>query len=102
MTARDTSRSSRGSNSSSAVPDINAMRKLAYFVALSLLAHLVVIFGARLELPQRAAEPLPLEVRLQPAAPPVLLRPRPHRHATPKPAPIVPAPILTAPPQVAA
>ena len=80
------------------------MRKLAYFVALSLLAHLVVIFGARLELPQRAAEPLPLEVRLQPAAPPppVLLRPRPHRHATPKPAPIVPAPILTAPPQVAA
>ena len=80
------------------------MRKLAYFVALSLLAHLVVIFGARLELPQRAADPLPLEVRLQPAAPPppVVLRPRPTPHAAPDPAPIVTAPILTAPPQIAA
>ena len=80
------------------------MRKLAYFIAASLLAHLVAIYGVRLELPRRAAEPLPLEVRLQPAAPPrpVLLRPRAHRHAARKPAPIVPAPILTAPPQIAA
>jgi len=78
------------------------MRKLAYFVALSLLAHLVGIYGVRLDLPRRAAEPLPLEVRLQPAAPPppVLLRPRPHPHAAPP--PIVPAPLLTAPPQIAA
>lgn len=80
------------------------MRKLAYFVAASLLAHLVGIYGVQLELPRRAAEPMPLEVRLQPTAPspPVLLRPRPRTYATPKPAPIAPAPIITAPPQIAA
>ncbi len=86
------------------MPDINAIRKLAYFVALSLLAHLAGIYGVRIELPRRAAEPLPLEVRLQPAAPPPLvpLRPRPHPLAAPEPALIVPAPILTVPPQIAA
>jgi hypothetical protein len=86
--------------------NINTMRKLASFIALSLLAHLMVLYGVRLELPQRVAEPLPLEVRLQPTAPPppVLLRPRPHPHAAPRPAPppVVPTPILTAPPQIAA
>ncbi|MEK7836175.1 MAG: DUF3108 domain-containing protein, partial [Pseudomonadota bacterium] len=58
------------------------------------------------ELPQRAAEPLPLEVQLRPAAPPppvvVRPRPRPRPRAAPTPAPIVPAPIVTAPPQIAA
>ena len=85
------------------MPDLNAMRKLAYFVAASLLAHLVAIYGVRLELPQRAAEPPPLEVRMQPAAPPppVLLRPRARRHAAPNPAPMVPAPILAVPSQIA-
>lgn len=88
--------------------DADTQRKFAYFVALSLAAHLVVIFGARLELPQRAAEPLPLEVRLQPAPPPppVVVRPRLRRRpqAAPKPAsvPIVPAPIFAAPTQIAA
>ena len=82
------------------------MRKLAYFVAASLLAHLVGIFGVQLELPQRAAEPLPLEVQLRPAAPPppvvVRSRPRPPPRAAPTPAPIVATPIVTAPPQIAA
>jgi hypothetical protein len=85
------------------------MRRLTSFIALSLLAHLVVIYGVPFELPQRAADPLPLEVRLQPTAPPppVLLRPkprpRPHSHAAPKPAtePVVITPILTAPAQIA-
>src|SRR3990172_10838002 len=104
MTARNSSRSSRVSNSSSAVPDINAMRKLAYFVAASLLAHLAGIYGVQLELPQRAAAPLPLEVQLRPAAPPPpgVARPRLRPHAAPTPAPIVPAPIVTAPSQIAA
>jgi len=83
------------------VPDLNAMRKLGYFVAASLLAHLVGIFGVQLELPQRAAEPLPLEVQLRPAAPPppVVVRSRPR---PPPRAPIVATPIVTAPPQIAA
>ena len=82
------------------------MRKLAYFVAASLLAHLAGIYGMQLELLQRAAAPLPLEVQLRPAAPPppVVARPRPRLrpHAAPTPAPIVPAPIVTAPSQIAA
>ncbi|MBI2292358.1 MAG: energy transducer TonB, partial [Betaproteobacteria bacterium] len=55
------------------------MRRLAYFVAASLLAHLVGIYGVQIELPRRAAEPLPLEVQLQATVPPprVLPRPRP-------------------------
>lgn len=75
------------------------MRKLTYFVALSLLAHLAGIYGVRLELPQRVAEPLPLEVRLLPSPPPppVLVRPRPQLQAAPRPAPIVAAPIVAAP-----
>ncbi|MEK7231925.1 MAG: DUF3108 domain-containing protein, partial [Pseudomonadota bacterium] len=86
--------------------DINAMRKLAYFVAASLLAHLVVIFGARLELPQRAAEPLPLEVQLRPAAPPPLVlprpRPRPPAMHQPSAAPVATEPIFAVPAPVAA
>ncbi len=85
------------------------MRKLTYFVALSLLAHLAGIYGVRLELPRRVAEPLPLEVRLQPSVPPppVLVQPRLQPHAAPRPAPIVAAPIVAAPifavpPQIAA
>ena len=82
------------------------MRRLASFIALSLLAHLMVLYGVRLELPQRVNEPLPLDVRLQPTAPapPVRLRPRPHPHAAPKPAvlpPVDPRPMLTAPAQIA-
>ena len=80
------------------------MRKLTYFVALSLLAHLAGIYGVRLELPQRVAEPLPLEVRLQPGVPPppVLVRPRLQPRAAPRPAPSVAAPIFSATPQIAA
>ncbi len=83
------------------------MRRIACSVAASLLAHLMVIHGVRIELPQRAAEALPLETRLQSAVPlPVVVRPQlqPRLHAAPKPvpAPIVAAPTLTAPPQIAA
>lgn len=81
------------------------MRKLAYFVAASLLAHLAGLYGVQLELPRRAAEPLPLEVQLQPTAPPPVVvrsRPRPRPPAAPAPAPIAPAPILIAAPQIAA
>ncbi|MBI2293484.1 MAG: DUF3108 domain-containing protein [Betaproteobacteria bacterium] len=100
------------------MPDINAMRKLAYFVAASLLAHLVGIYGVRLELPRRAAEPLPLEVQLQATVPPprVLPRPRPrppamHQPSTAAvatepifavPTPVAAEPMLEAPAQVAA
>jgi hypothetical protein len=58
--------------------EIHTMRKLAYFVAASLLAHLLIIYGVPFELPRRDPDPLPLEARLQPAAPlpPVLPRPR--------------------------
>src|SRR3990172_4261023 len=99
MTARNSSRSSRGSNSSSAVPDINAMRKLAYFVAASLLAHLAGIYGVQLELPQRAAAPpaayepvetgapvvATAEVESSPLAPPPLEASEPE----PEPAPLL-------------
>lgn len=82
------------------------MRKLAYFVAASLLAHLVGIYGVQLELPQRAAEPLQLEVQLRPAAPPplVLPRPRPRPPATHQPsaAPVATEPIFEMPTPVAA
>ena len=76
------------------------MRKLAYFVALSLLAHLLIIYGVPFELPRRAADPLPLEARLQPAAPlpPVLPRPRFRPVSKPSVEPIAAAPLPTAAP----
>ena len=85
-------------------PDTPLRLKLAYFVALSLLAHLLIIYGVPLQISQRLAAPPPLEARLQPAAPlpPVLPLPRPRPQPAPKPAaePVV-EPVITAP-QVAA
>ncbi len=45
------------------------MRNLAVFVALSLLLHLVIVYGVRMEMPRRAADSLPLVAQLRPAAP---------------------------------
>ncbi len=85
--------------------DVDTRRKFACFIALSLLAHLIVFFGVPIVLPRSVADPPPLEVRLQPTAPPVpvLLRPKPRPHTAPKraPAPAVTTPILTAPSQIA-
>jgi hypothetical protein len=83
-------------------PDAENMRKLAYFAALSMIAHLLVIYGVPIQLPRHATEPPPLEARLQPAAPlpplpPITPRPAPRR-AAPKPA----AKPIAAAPQVAA
>ncbi len=54
------------------------MRKLAIFVLLSLIAHLIVVAEFSLPVWRQAAEPPPLRVRLQaaPALPPVVPRPR--------------------------
>lgn len=75
--------------------DAEHMRKLANFVALSLLVHLLVVYGVPYELPQRGADPLPLEARLQPAAlpPPVLARPK---RPAPSRAPVI-APVAATP-----
>ena len=80
-------------------PDAENMRRLAYFAALSVIAHWLVIYDVPLPLPRHAAEPTPLEARLQPAAPlpPVTPRPAPRRTAQ-KPAPKR----IAAAPQVAA
>jgi hypothetical protein len=75
--------------------DAEDMRKLGYFVALSLVAHVLIIYGVPFELPRHAAEPPPLEARLQPAEPPPL-RPRPTRR--PAAAPVVTAPQVAAAP----
>lgn len=73
-------------------------RKLAYFVALSLLAHLLIIYGVPFELPRRAADPLPLEARLRPAEPLPPVFPHPRPAATPVPEPVAAAPLPAAPP----
>ena len=70
-------------------------RRLGYFVALSLLAHLWIIYGAPFELPRGESPSLVLEARLQPAPPlpPVL----PRVHTGPASAPAM-EPVLAAPP----
>jgi Protein of unknown function (DUF3108) len=78
------------------------MRKLGCFVALSLIAHLLIIYGVPLQLPQRTAEPLLLEARLQPAAPLPPVSPRPARQPVPKSATEPVVKTLTAAPQVTA
>ena len=58
------------------VTNVRVMRKLGYFVALSLIAHLWILYGVPFELPRDVPAPLVLEARLQPAPalPPVLPR----------------------------
>ena len=62
------------------------MRKLGWFVALSVCAHLWLLYGVPFEMPRFAAPPPVLEARLQPAEPlpPVL----PRAPAKPKPGPV--------------
>ena len=87
----------------------NVMRKLGIFVALSVLAHLWLMYGVPLEMPRFETAPLTLEARLQPAPalPPVLPRARPLRErqastesiaasALPSPSPLyAPGPVAT-------
>lgn len=60
------------------------MRKLGYFVVLSLLAHLWFMYGAPIELPRLEPVPRVLEARLQPAAPLPPALPRPARQRAPQ------------------
>lgn len=73
-------------------------RRLGYFVALSLIAHLWIIYGVPLDLPRDVTAPLVLEARLQPAPPlrPVLPRMLPRVKSTPATDPAV-EPVLAAP-----
>jgi hypothetical protein len=75
---------------------VGVMRKLGCFVALSLVAHLWIIYGMPFEMP-RSEEPalLVLEARLQPAPPlpPVLPRAQPTPAALPASDPVIYAPL---------
>ncbi len=72
------------------------MRKLGWFVALSLIVHLWFIYGVPFELPRFEPAPRVLEARLEPAAPlrPVLPRaqPAPSRQSTAEPIASAPLP----------
>jgi hypothetical protein len=59
----------------------NVMRKLGYFVVLSVFAHLWLMYGVPFEMPRFEDAPFTLEARLQPAPPlpPVLPRAQPKR-----------------------
>jgi hypothetical protein len=82
--------------------DDSVMRKLGYFVVLSVLTHLWLMYGVPIEMPHFDAPPPVLEARLQPAPPlppvvphvkPVITHPTP-RHAPPKPEPAA-EPVMT-------
>jgi hypothetical protein len=91
--------------------DATVMRKLGYFVALSVLTHLWLMYGVPLEMPHFVAPPRVLEARLQPAPdlPPVLppvppqvkpahgKPPLPHKSAAER---IVRAPLPASPPVI--
>jgi len=65
--------------------DDRLMRKLGYFVALSLLTHLWVLYGMPIQMPHFDAAPRTLEARLEPAPPLPPVVPRVHS-PTPRPA----------------
>jgi hypothetical protein len=77
------------------VTNIRVMRKLVYFVALSLLVHVWIMYGVPFDLPHDVPAPLVLEARLQPAPPlpPVLPRVRPRLAAKPSIEPVPAAPL---------
>ncbi len=93
--------------------DDTVMRKLGYFVALSVLTHLWLMYGVPIEMPHFDAPPPMLEARLQPAPalPPVLPRVAPppaqpasrHKPAAEQiaraPLPALPPVITSSPPQ---
>lgn len=71
--------------------DTDVMRKLGYFVLLSVATHLWILYGVPFEMPRLADAPRVLEARLQPAPPlpavvphaePASVRPAP-KHAAP-------------------
>lgn len=77
------------------------MRNLGYFVALSLLAHLWLLYGVPFELPRRDTDPLPLVARLEPAElPPPVVAPlaRPPQPPKSRAKPVVRTPALAAAP----
>lgn len=78
------------------VANIRVMRKLGWFVALSLIVHLWFIYGVPFELPHFEPAPRTLEARLEPAPPlpPVLPRtqPAPQRKAAADPIASAPVP----------
>jgi hypothetical protein len=82
--------------------DHSVMRKLGYFVVLSVLTHLWLLYGVPIEMPHFDAPPPVLEARLQPAPelPPVVPHVKP---VTTHPAPAPPkprtaaAPVMTSP-----
>src|SRR6478735_1867711 len=82
--------------------DERLMRKLGYFVGLSVLTHLWLMYGVPIEMPRFEAPPRVLEARLQPAPPlppvvpraePVPAQPAP-KHAAPVHRPSAP-PVMT-------
>ncbi len=60
------------------------LRKLAYFVALSLAAHLLILYDVPWQILQPPGEAPPLVVRLAPTAPPPSIVPRPQPRVAPK------------------
>src|SRR5262245_57891867 len=74
--------------------------RLAYFVGLSLVAHVMLIAGSWLPPPQRVVEPVPLIARLQQSESPqpVWRRPRAHHPAPPATRPVVSASAPSIPP----
>jgi len=77
------------------------MRKLGYFVVLSLLAHLWFVYGVPFGLPRLKPAPRTLEARLQPAAPLPPVVPRPARQPTPLSSSTPSVDTVTTAPQVA-
>jgi len=65
--------------------NFSVARKLGYFVALSVLAHVWLMYGVPFEMPHFEDVPFTLQARLQPAPPlpPVLPRAQPKRAAAP-------------------
>ena len=80
--------------------EIRLPRRLVYFVALSLLAHFWIIYGAPFARPRSGSAPLVLEARLQPAPPLPPVLPRAQSKPTAKPAlePVLSAPLPNAVP----
>jgi len=77
------------------------MRKLAYFVALSMIAHIALVSGLSFELSRRDNTPPPLQARLLPAEP---VRPEPaspRAKTQPRKTKSTPQPVVAAP-QIAA
>ena len=80
----------------------SVMRKLGYFVVLSVLTHLWLMYGVPIEMPQFDAPPPVLEARLQPAPelPPIVPHVKPvitHRAPPPAKPRATPEPVMTSP-----